>query len=49
MMALAFPETAGSDDRRIRLAFRRVLEDGLATGEIRADDAHRAKNLPFGI
>lgn len=37
MMALAFPETAGQDDRRIRLAFRRILEDGLATGEIRAD------------
>jgi AcrR family transcriptional regulator len=35
MMALAFPETAGQDDRRIRLAFRRVLEDGLAAGEVR--------------
>jgi AcrR family transcriptional regulator len=35
MMALAFPETAGSDDRRIRLAFRRVVEDGLAAGEVR--------------
>jgi len=35
MMALAFPETAESDDRRIRLAFRAVLEDGLAAGEIR--------------
>jgi len=35
MMALAFPETAGQDDRRIRLAFRRILEDGLASGEIR--------------
>lgn len=35
MMALAFPETAGQDDRRIRLAFRGILEDGLAAGEIR--------------
>ena len=35
MMALAFPETAGQDDRRIRLAFRRILEDGLAAGEVR--------------
>jgi AcrR family transcriptional regulator len=35
MMALAFPETAGNDDRRIRLAFRAVLEDGLESGEIR--------------
>lgn len=34
MMALAFPETAGQDDRRIRIAFRRVLEDGVAAGEI---------------
>ena len=34
MMALAFPETAGHDDRRIRLAFRRILEDGRATGEV---------------
>jgi AcrR family transcriptional regulator len=34
MMALAFPETAGSDDRRIRLAFRSILEDGRAAGEI---------------
>ena len=35
MMALAFPETAGSDDRRIRQAFRAMLEDGLAAGELR--------------
>lgn len=34
MMALAFPETAGSDDRRIRLAFGHILEDGLAAGEL---------------
>ncbi|TFG96700.1 MAG: TetR/AcrR family transcriptional regulator [Myxococcales bacterium] len=35
MMALAFPETAGQDDRRIRIAFRSILEDGLAAGEFR--------------
>ena len=35
MMALAFPETAGQDNRRIRTAFRRILEDGLAAGEVR--------------
>ena len=35
MMVLALPETAGSDERRIRLAFRQVLEDGLAAGELR--------------
>jgi AcrR family transcriptional regulator len=35
MMQLALPETAGSDDRRIRLAFRQVLEDGLEAGELR--------------
>ena len=39
MMALALPETAGSNDRRIRIAFRHVLEDGLESGELReADD-----------
>jgi AcrR family transcriptional regulator len=35
MMALAFPENAGQDNRRIRLAFRRILEDGLAAGQVR--------------
>jgi AcrR family transcriptional regulator len=35
MMALAFPETAGHDDRRIRLAFRGILEDGREAGEVR--------------
>ena len=34
MLTLAFPESAGSDVRRFRLAFRRVLEDGLAAGEV---------------
>ena len=37
MMALAFPESAVSDDRLMRLAFRRFLEDGLANGEVRDD------------
>lgn len=37
MMALAFPERAGRDDRRIRLAFRGLLEDGAARGELRGD------------
>ncbi len=35
MMALAFPEHAGQDNRRIRLAFRAILEDGHAAGELR--------------
>jgi AcrR family transcriptional regulator len=35
MSALTVPETAERDGRRIRLAFRAVLEDGLAAGEIR--------------
>lgn len=37
IMALAMPETAGRDDRRIREAFGRLLEDGRASGELRAD------------
>jgi len=37
MMALAFPETAGSDDRRIRAAFGELLEDGALRGEVRED------------
>ncbi|MEZ4333721.1 MAG: TetR/AcrR family transcriptional regulator [Myxococcota bacterium] len=37
MMALAFPERAGRDDRRIRLAFRGLLEDGADGGELRGD------------
>jgi AcrR family transcriptional regulator len=37
MMTLAFAETAVSDDRRMRLAFRRFLEEGLAAGDIRTD------------
>lgn len=37
MMALAFPETAGNDDRRIRQAFGRILEDGADRGELRSD------------
>jgi AcrR family transcriptional regulator len=37
MMALAFPATAGNDDRRIRQAFGRLLEDGADRGELRDD------------
>jgi AcrR family transcriptional regulator len=37
MTLLAFPESAVTDDRRIRLAFRRFLEEGFASGEIRDD------------
>lgn len=37
MMALAFPETAGSDDRRIRAAFGELLEDGALRREVRED------------
>lgn len=37
MMALAFPETAGSDDRRIRAAFGELLQDGALRGEVRED------------
>jgi AcrR family transcriptional regulator len=37
MMALAFPETAGSDDRRIRAAFGELLADGVLRGELRDD------------
>ena len=37
MAALMVPQSPGADDRRIRLAFRRILEDGLAAGELRAD------------
>jgi AcrR family transcriptional regulator len=38
MLALSIPETADADDRRIRLAFRRFLDDGLATAEVRDDE-----------
>jgi AcrR family transcriptional regulator len=37
MMALAFPEKGGNDDRRVRLAFRRLLEGGYDSGELRRD------------
>lgn len=37
MMALAFPESAGSDDRLMRLAFRGFLEEGVAEGSVRRD------------
>ncbi len=38
MLALSIPETADSDDRRIRLAFRKFLEEGRAAAEIRVDE-----------
>ncbi len=38
MLALSIPETADADDRRIRIAFRRFLEEGAAAGEIRRDE-----------
>ena len=37
MLTLTFPDSAVSDDRRMRLAFRRFLEEGLAAGEVRDD------------
>ena len=38
MLALSIPDTADADDRRIRIAFRRFLEEGVAAGEIRGDE-----------
>jgi len=38
MLALSIPETADADDRRIRLAFRKFLDDGLAASEVRDDE-----------
>jgi len=38
MLALSIPETADADDRRIRLLFRRFLDDGLAASEVRDDE-----------
>jgi AcrR family transcriptional regulator len=37
MVTLAFPESAVSDDRRMRLAFRNFLVSGLQAGEVRPD------------
>lgn len=37
MMALAYPRTAMSDDRRMREMFRGLLEDGRAAGGVRED------------
>ena len=37
MAALMAPQSPGQGDRRIRNAFRRILEDGLAAGELRTD------------
>ena len=38
MLALSIPETADADDRRIRLAFRKFLDEGLAAAEVRDDE-----------
>jgi AcrR family transcriptional regulator len=38
MLVLSIPETADADDRRIRLLFRRFLDDGLAASEVRDDE-----------
>lgn len=38
MLALSIPETADTDDRRIRSAFREFLDDGRAAGEVRDDE-----------
>jgi len=38
MLALSIPETADSDDRRIRSAFGGFLDDGRAAGELRDDE-----------
>ena len=38
MLALSIPATADADDRRIRLAFRRFLEEGHSAGEVRDDE-----------
>lgn len=38
MLALSIPETADADDRRIRLAFRKFLDEGLAASEVREDE-----------
>ena len=38
MLTLSIPETADADDRRIRLSFRKFLEDGLSASEIREDE-----------
>ena len=38
MMSLAFPQTAEADDQRMRAMFRKLLEDGRASGEVRVDE-----------
>ena len=37
MITLAFPDSAVTDDRRVRVAFQRFLEEGRALGDIRSD------------
>jgi len=38
MLVYSIPETADADDRRIRLAFRQFLDEGLAADEVRDDE-----------
>lgn len=38
MLALSMPDTADADDRKIRLSFRRFMDDGRAASEIRDDE-----------
>ena len=37
MITLTLPESSGTDDRRIRAAFRSFLADGVASNEVRTD------------
>jgi len=39
MLAHSIPETAGADDRRIRLLFRRFMDEGRAASEVREDES----------
>ncbi len=39
MMTLAYPQSATTSDQRMRVMFRRLLEDGRAAGELRDDEA----------
>lgn len=38
MLSQAFPDTAEADDQRLRATFRRMLEAGRASGEVRSDE-----------
>ena len=39
MLAHSIPETADADDRRIRLLFRRFMDEGRAASEVREDES----------